>query len=82
MWTGTHRSQQSSNRHIKQFHDNAVAQTLNASQKLFDDYCTQRIWKMMNSEFMVAKEAILENEGKQAVLHAPNPSASACWMCE
>ena len=32
---------------------------------------------MMNSEFMAAKEAILESEGKQTVLHAPMPSSSA-----
>ena len=32
---------------------------------------------MMNSEFMAAKEAILESEGKQTVLHAPTPSSSA-----
>lgn len=31
----------------------------------------------MNSEFMAAKEAILESEGKQTVLHAPMPSSSA-----
>lgn len=64
-------------RHIRQYHDLAVSQTLEASQRLFDDQCTQRIWKMMNSEFMMAKEAILESEGKKTVLHAPTPSSSS-----
>lgn len=63
------------NRHIRQFHDNAIATTLAESQNLFDTTCSNRIWRMMDKEFMTTKNAILNNEMKQTKLQSPSTAS-------
>lgn len=63
-------------RYIRQYHENAVASTLEESQNLFDTKCSSRIWKMMHQEFLDSRSSILESEKRQSNLHAPSQTAS------
>ena len=56
--------------HIRQFHENAIASTLSESQSLLDSTCSDRIWKMMDKEFIDTKNAILNSETKQTTLQS------------
>ena len=62
--------------YIRQYHENAVASTLEESQNLFDTKCSSRIWKMMHKEFLDSRSSILESEKRQSNLHAPSQTAS------
>lgn len=64
--------------HIRQFHDHAIATTLSETQNLFDSTCSDRIWKMMDKEFISTKNAILNSEMKQTKLQSP--SLTSCTL--
>lgn len=64
-------------RYIRQYHENAVASTLEESQTLFDTKCSSRIWKMMHKEFLDSRSAILESEKRQSNLRTPSQTASS-----
>ena len=62
--------------HIRQYHDNAIASTLEESLSLFDAKCSTKIWKMMNQEFLNTRSAILDSENRQSNLRSPSQPSS------
>lgn len=63
--------------HIRQYHDNAIASTLEESLSLFDAKCSTKIWKMMNQEFLNTRSAILDSENRQSNLRSPSQPSSS-----
>lgn len=71
MWKGKHLINLSIYiSHIRQFHENALSSTLAESQGILDSICSDRIWKMMDKEFLSTKNAILNSETKQTTLQS------------
>ena len=71
MWKGKNSIHLSINiSHIRQFHENAISSTLSESQSLLESTCSDRIWKMMDKEFLSTKNAILNSETKQTPLQS------------
>ena len=62
--------------HIRQYHDDAIASTLEESLSLFDTKCSTKIWKMMNQEFLNTRSAILDSENRQSNLRSPSQPSS------
>ena len=62
--------------HIRQYHENVIASTLEESQSMFDNSSSSRIWSMMDKEFEAAKSSILEHERTKNVLHPSTSSSS------